>query len=55
MFKWMVGNLRSELGRKKKRIGEMKIRENRGKEAAKQTSERKTQRETHTEKDRKVH
>lgn len=55
LFKWMVGNLRSELGRTKKRIGEMKIRENRGKEAAKQTSERKTQRETHTEKDRKVH
>lgn len=40
-FRWIVGNLRSELGRKKKGIGEMKIREEiRGKETVRHQREK---------------
>lgn len=47
-FRWIVGNLRSELGRKKKGIGEMKIREEiRGKETVRHQRE-KNQRDSDT-------
>ena len=48
-FRWIVGNLRSELGRKKEGIGEMKIREEiRGKETVRHQREKNKERDSDT-------